>query len=98
MSKCGKCDSDISFMSVLNTPNPFKLKCGSCKAPIALSLVSAGPVAGILLAVISAILWFFYGSEGYWVKVVLPTVLAAEGLYFAAIRLGLVKVKPEQAE
>ncbi|MCO7190423.1 MULTISPECIES: hypothetical protein [unclassified Pseudoalteromonas] len=97
MSKCGKCDSDISFMSVLNTPNPFKLKCSSCKAPISLSLVSAGIVASIILAVISAILIYFYGSEGYWIKVVLPTVLAAEGLYFAAIRMELVKVKPEKA-
>lgn len=68
MSKCGKCDSDISFMSVLNTPNPFKLKCGNCKAPISLSLVSAGIVAGIILAVISTILIYFYGSEGTGLK------------------------------
>lgn len=96
MSKCSKCGTNISFMSVLNTMNPLKVKCSGCKKSIIIDKVSGSIAVFFTLAIIIPILVLFYGSDNYWVKIVLPVVAAAEVVYFVLIKFGVVKVKPDK--
>lgn len=93
MSKCSKCGTSISFMSVLNTPNPLKLKCSGCKEPIHIDRISGAIAVLVILAVIIPALANYYGTENYWLMVVLPIVAAAEVVYFLLIKFGIVKIK-----
>jgi uncharacterized protein (DUF983 family) len=93
MSKCSNCNTSISFMSVLNTMNPLKVKCSNCKEPVQMDKVSGGIAVFIILAITVPVLVMFYGSENYWLQVVLPVVAAAEVGYFALIKFGVVKIK-----
>ncbi|GAA6134469.1 hypothetical protein NBRC116188_12580 [Oceaniserpentilla sp. 4NH20-0058] len=93
MSKCSKCDTNISFMSVLNTPNPLKVKCSGCKEPIHMDKVTGGIAVLIILAITIPVLINFYGSENYWLMIVLPVVAVAEVTYFLLIKFGMVKTK-----
>ena len=92
MSKCNQCSTAINFMSVLNTINPLKIKCSSCKEPILLQKKSALTAVILICAVIFPILTVFYNSPNYWVYIVLPTILGAELVYFLTIKFGIVKV------
>ncbi|OCQ22180.1 hypothetical protein A7985_10355 [Pseudoalteromonas luteoviolacea] len=92
MSKCSKCDANITFMSVLNSPNPLRLKCSNCKEGIKIHGVTGWVAVAIIFALIGLILYAFYGIEGYWLKVVLPLIVVSEVVYFLLIKLGIVKV------
>ncbi|TQF67607.1 hypothetical protein [Pseudoalteromonas luteoviolacea] len=92
MSKCSKCEADITFMSVLNSPNPLRLKCSNCKESIKIHTVTGGIAVAIIFALIGIVLYAFYGIEGFWLKVVLPVILVSEVGYFLLIKLGVVKI------
>ncbi len=51
MSKCSNCDTNISFMSVLNTMHPLKVKCSNCKEPVLIDKTSGGIAVFLILAV-----------------------------------------------
>ncbi|MBB1309972.1 hypothetical protein H5162_11100 [Pseudoalteromonas sp. SR41-8] len=93
MSKCNNCSASISFMAVLNTMNPLKVKCSNCKEPVRIDKVSGGIAALIISSIAVTILAMFYGSPNYWLKIVLPVVVAAEIGYFGLIKFGIVKIK-----
>ena len=92
MSKCSQCNTAISFMSVLNTVNPFKVKCSNCKEPVHIDKKSGGIAVFIIFAIITPILIIFYGSAGYWLKVMFPVIAVAEIGYFLLIKKGIVKL------
>lgn len=96
MSKCNQCGTSVSFVSVLNTVNPFKVKCSKCKEPIRIDKKSGGIAVSIILAIMVPILFVFYGSENYWLQVMLPVVMAAEIGYFLLIKKGIVKLHNKQ--
>lgn len=93
MSVCSHCNSKISFMSVLNTPNPLRLKCTSCKSAIYIDKLSGGIAALIIIALSVFILVSFYGVDNYFFTVLIPVGLTAEFIYFMLIKTGLVKIK-----
>jgi len=80
-------------MSALNTTNPLKIKCSNCKEPIVIDKVSGGIALFLILAITFPVLIFFHGSENYWLQTVLPVVVAGEIIYFALIKLSIVKIK-----
>lgn len=92
MSKCKQCGTNISFMSVLNTINPFKVKCSNCKAPIYLDKKSAGIALLIIFPIMLFFIHSYYGTADFWVKVMLPVVAIAEVSYFLLIKKGIVKL------
>ena len=79
-------------MSVLNTLNPIKLKCTSCKSSIHLEKISAFLSAAILLIFAFVVIGQYYGSPGFLIKVLLPTALAIEVIYFLLIRFSIIKI------
>lgn len=93
MSKCNNCNAPISFMSVLNTPNPFKIKCSTCKEAIHIDKKSGGIAVLVILALLIPTLVTFYGTANYWVQVVFPVVAAAEVGYFILLKKCIVKLK-----
>lgn len=95
MSKCSQCDTNISFMSVLNTINPFKVKCSGCKKPIYIDKVTGGVAILLLLVITTPFLVLFYGADNYWLYTVLPIFVASEVIYFTLIKFNIVKLKPE---
>lgn len=93
MSKCNKCETNISFMSVLNTPNPLKIKCSSCREAIHIDKVSGGIAVVLILAIAASVLIPSYGSENYWLKILLPVLVVTEVVYFSLIKFSIVKIK-----
>ncbi len=93
MSQCSHCLTNVSFMAVLNTINPFKLKCSKCKAPVRIDKVSGSIVVVIILAIMVPVMYFLKDTESYFLQVLLPVALAAEFAYFALIKYGVVKIK-----
>ncbi len=93
MSQCSHCLTNVSFMAVLNTINPFKLKCSKCKTAIRIDKVSGSIAVVAILAIMLPAMYFFKGTESYFLKVLLPVALAAEFAYFALIKYGVVKIK-----
>ena len=56
MSKCSQCNTAISFMSVLNTVNPLKVKCTNCKEPVHFDKTTGLIAVFVILAIIIPIL------------------------------------------
>ncbi|WP_033092952.1 hypothetical protein [Colwellia psychrerythraea] len=54
---------------------------------------SGGIAVFIILAIIIPILIVFYGLAGYWLKVMLLVIAAAEVGYFLRIKKGIVKLQ-----
>jgi len=80
-------------MAVLNTINPFKLKCSKCKAPVRIDKVSGSIAVAIILAIMVPVMYLLKDTESYFLQVLLPVALTAEFAYFALIKYGVVKIK-----
>lgn len=93
MSTCQECGAPIALSAVLNTVNPYKIKCKQCQKPILLDKLSAS----LAILFIFVALFFLISQsttlKNHLVFFALPLALCVEVIYFILIRKSLVKIK-----
>lgn len=93
MSTCQQCGAPVAFSAVLNTINPFKIKCKQCKRPILLKKVSTSFVIFLIFAAVLFLITSFDIVKQNLVYFALPLAFCVEVLYFFLIRKRVIKIK-----